>query len=230
MDQWVLTAAARDKFGSMGIVAAALVKKKTEGLEIPVLRMLLNRDVHGGGVAGGGEAEEIRGYAGKRGGEERDRAVYGGGGCGGLRGEQRPWPADGVRRAGRRPRVERLVERDRAAGHGIAVHVEQAERDLARRARGSEALAGARDGFEQSILRARAIGGEGHALAGSIEAGVDARCLTLGERTDGERFVAMPAELVSGGRRALHSDAAAATVCQATDWLPSGTPLDSTRA
>ena len=36
-----------------------------------------------------------------------------------------------MRGAGRRPRVERLIERDRAAGHGVAVHVEQAKRDLA---------------------------------------------------------------------------------------------------
>lgn len=48
VDQWVLTAAARDKFGSMGIVAAALVKRKTEGLEIPVF--VLSCRVFGFGI------------------------------------------------------------------------------------------------------------------------------------------------------------------------------------
>ena len=39
--------------------------------------------------------------------------------------------ADAVRGAGRRPGVEGLIKRDRAAGHGVAVHVEDAEDDLA---------------------------------------------------------------------------------------------------
>ena len=64
------------------------------------------------------------------------------------------WPAGGLgaellRVAGRRPGVERLVERDRAAGHGVAVHIEEAKRDLAGGSGGGEALAGAGDGFEQ---------------------------------------------------------------------------------
>ena len=68
----------------------------------------------------------------------------------GLRGEQRALGADRVRRAGRRPGVERLVEGDRAAGHGVAVHVEEAEGDLARGAGDGEALAGAGDGLEEA--------------------------------------------------------------------------------
>ena len=90
------------------------------------------------------------GYAGQRGGREGDRAVDGGGGGGGLRGEQRAGRADSVQGAGRRPGVERLIERDGAAGHGVAVHVEEAEGDLAGRGGDGEGLAGAGDG-----LRAR---------------------------------------------------------------------------
>ncbi len=36
VDQWLLTAAARDKFGSMGMVGAMLVKRGAQGLEVPV--------------------------------------------------------------------------------------------------------------------------------------------------------------------------------------------------
>ena len=81
-----------------------------------------------------------------------DGAVDGGGGGRGLRGEERALRAYGVRRTGRRPGVERLVESDRAAGHGIAVHVEKAEGDLAGRGGGGEGLARAGDGLQERVL------------------------------------------------------------------------------
>jgi hypothetical protein len=53
------------------------------------LRMLLDGDADGGGVAGGGQAEQIGGYAGQRAGEKATEPSIGGGGGGGLGGEQR---------------------------------------------------------------------------------------------------------------------------------------------
>ena len=119
-----------------------------------------------------------------------------------------PWRADGVRRAGRRPGVERLIERDRAAGHGVAVHVEQAKRDLAGRARGGEVLAGPGDRLEQRVLRTRAVGRKCNALAGSVEAGVDADDLALGERADGERLGGDARGVGDRGSRTLGRNAA----------------------
>ena len=94
--------------------------------------------------------------------------------------------ADGVRGAGRSPGVEGLIEGDRAAGHGVAVHVEKAEGDGRRGGGGGEALGCAGDGLKEGVLGARAEGGVGDALAGSVEAGVDGGGLAFGERADGE--------------------------------------------
>ena len=59
-----------------------------------------------------------------------------------------------MRRAGRRPGVERLVESDRASGHRVAVHVEQAKNDLAGRGGDARGLRCAGDGEEAYSGRA----------------------------------------------------------------------------
>jgi FkbH-like protein len=46
--QWVITAAAKDKFGSMGVVGAMAVRKTSEGLEIPAF--VLSCRVFGFGI------------------------------------------------------------------------------------------------------------------------------------------------------------------------------------
>jgi len=63
--------------------------------------MLLDGDGDSGGVAGGGQAREIGGYAGEGGGRERDCAGDIGGRSGGLGGEQVAGRADGARAARR---------------------------------------------------------------------------------------------------------------------------------
>jgi hypothetical protein len=73
-----------------------------------------------------------------------------------------------------------------------------------------------------------AEGGEGDALAGAVEAGVDGGGLALGERPDGEGLVAMPLELVMAA--ALPWAAMPLVDCQATDWPAAGRPLERTRA
>lgn len=50
--------------------------------------MLLDGDVHTSGVTGNGQGQQIGGYGGEGRGAEIYGAVEGGGGCGGLRGEQ----------------------------------------------------------------------------------------------------------------------------------------------
>ncbi len=47
-EQWVLTATAKDKFGSMGVVGAMVVRRATDGLEIPVF--VLSCRVFGFGI------------------------------------------------------------------------------------------------------------------------------------------------------------------------------------
>ena len=47
-NQWVITAAANDKFGSMGVVGVMLVRRKPKGLEIPVF--VLSCRVFGFGI------------------------------------------------------------------------------------------------------------------------------------------------------------------------------------
>jgi FkbH-like protein len=47
-EQWVMTAAAKDKFGSMGVVGVMIVKRAAEGLEIPVF--VLSCRVFGFGI------------------------------------------------------------------------------------------------------------------------------------------------------------------------------------
>jgi hypothetical protein len=69
---------------------------------------------------------------------------------GGLGGQQLGLGADGRGRAGRSPGIERLVKRDRAAGHGVAVHVQQAEGDLAGGSLHGEALGGSRRRLQEA--------------------------------------------------------------------------------
>ena len=138
-----------------------------------LLGVLFDGDGDGGGVAGGGEAQEIGGDAGEGCRSEGDGAVEGGSGGGGLGGEEIGGGTDAVGGAGWGPGVKGLVEGNGAGSHGVAVHVEEAEGDLAGCSLDGEALGGVGDGFEDGILRAGADGGEGDALAGSVEAGVD---------------------------------------------------------
>ncbi|MGO8760057.1 MAG: HAD-IIIC family phosphatase [Terracidiphilus sp.] len=48
VEQWVLTVAAKDKFGSMGVVGAMVARRKAEGIEVPVF--VLSCRVFGFGV------------------------------------------------------------------------------------------------------------------------------------------------------------------------------------
>ena len=94
--------------------------------------MLLDGDADGGGVASSGQTYQIGGYAGERRGREGNSAVDCRGGCGGLSSQQLTLCADLMRGAGWAPGVKSLKEGYRAAGHGVAVGVEQAQGDLAR--------------------------------------------------------------------------------------------------
>ncbi len=73
-------------------------------------------------------------------------------------------------------------------------------------------------GSSERVLRTRAEGGKGDALAGSVEAGVDGGGLAFGERADGERLGGDAGGVGERGSRSLGRDAAAGGVCQATDW------------
>jgi hypothetical protein len=169
--------------------------------------MLLDGDVDGGGVAAGGQAEEVGGDAREGCGGEGDGAVEGGGGGGGLGGEEGGGWTDTVRGTGRRPCIEGLVEGYRAAGHGVAVRVEEAKGDLAGSGLEGEALGSAGDGFKGGVLGTGAKGGEGDALAGAVEAGADGVGLALSERTRGEGLGGDAVGVGEDGSAALNGDA-----------------------
>ena len=184
--------------------------------------MLLDGDGHRGGVAGGGEAKEIGGHAGQRRGRESRRC------------RRRPrwpwrsaWPAA---RPGRRPcAARRAATRRRAPDRARPCRRPWGCRPC--REGGERSGSGCREaarlwlvpetGSSSGVLRARAEGGEGDALAGSVEAGVDGGCLALGERADGEGLRGDAGWLVSA---AAEPGAAMPlpSVCQATDWPRGG--------
>src|ERR1035441_5026634 len=170
--------------------------------------MLFDGNGDGGDVAGGGQAEEIGGHAGERCRGKGDSAVDCRGGRGGLGGQQRSLGADAVRGAGRGPGVKGLVEGYRAAGHGVAVRVQQAEGDLAGSGLQGEALGGSRDRFKKRVLRPRSEGVEGDALAGAIETGGSGDLLAFNERAYGEDFGGDAARVGDGGGTAERGDAA----------------------
>ena len=93
-----------------------------------------------------------------------------------------------MQRTGRRPGVKSLVEGDRAAGHLIAVHIEQTEDDLGGSVVKTKGLDGSGNGCQRGELRTRADGCIDYALAGSVEAGINGAELALGQGTDGEDF------------------------------------------
>ena len=94
--------------------------------------MLLYGEVQAGGVSGYGYAEHVGGYAGKRCGREGYGSVERGDGCSYLGGKQFGLGAAAVAGARRGPCVKRLVDAHEAAGHGVGIHIEDTERDLAR--------------------------------------------------------------------------------------------------
>ena len=69
-------------------------------------------------------------------------------------------------------------------------------------------LVDAGDGLKYCVFRARSVGGEGNALAGAVEAGVDANGLAFGEGADGEGFGCDAGGGSERGCRALGGDAA----------------------
>ena len=112
-----------------------------------------------------------------------------------------------MRRAGRGPGIERLIKRHRAACHGIAVHVQHPQRDLARSAADRQTLRGSGDGYQGGELRACPEGGIGDALAGAVQAGIGGDRLPFGQRSHGERLGG-DAVGVGGHGAALKGDAA----------------------
>ena len=83
-------------------------------------------------------------------------------------------------------------------------------------ARGGQALAGAGDGLEQRVLRPRTKCGKCNALAGAVQAGIDARCLALGERAHGERLCGDAGGVGGDAKLTLHGDSAPVAVCHET--------------
>jgi hypothetical protein len=104
-----------------------------------------------------------------------------------------------VRRTGRRPGVEGLIESHRSTGHRIAIHVQEAEHDLGGRAGDAERLRRPGDGSEPGVFRTCAEGGESNALGGPVEAGLNGGSLAFSEWADRER-VGGDARCVGDGR------------------------------
>src|SRR5215472_4221164 len=178
-------------WGSMSVLQQQIPvgndrKKSKNNSTRDALWVLLEGDVQGAGVAGGGEGDDVGGDAGKGGGGEGDGSVEGGGGGGGLSAEELGLGAAAVGRAWRRPGVDGLEERDGASGHGVAVHVADAEDDLGGSIGDGDALGGSGDGLNPGVFGARSEGAEVDALLGSVEAGGGAGLLAWSERSDGE--------------------------------------------
>src|ERR1035438_4961432 len=104
--------------------------------------MLLDCDGQGAGISGGGNGDEAGGHAWNRSRDEGQSAIEGGGCRRSLGGEERAVGATAMRRAGRRPGVERLVESDGSPGHGVAIHVADAQGDEAWGTGGGKRLGG----------------------------------------------------------------------------------------
>ena len=100
-------------------------------IELLGLGVIFHGDGQSAGPAGGCQSNEVGGYARKENGGETDGAIESRGCGGGLSGEKWGLGAATMRRAGRGPSVESLVDRDGTTGHGVAVHVSNAHCDQA---------------------------------------------------------------------------------------------------
>src|SRR6202000_1004570 len=117
-------------------------------------------------------------------GSKADGASEGGGSRGAFDAEKLRLIAAAVRRAGRSPGVDGLIEGDDGSGHGASVDVLDAEHDLRRIGGDGHVLRDAGESFESGVLRASAQYREADALRGAVEAGLHAGLLAFGERAD----------------------------------------------
>ena len=67
-------------------------------------------------------------------------------------------------------------------------------------------MSGTGDGAEDGILGARAVGGKGDTLAGSVETGIDGDLLAFGEWADGECLRGDAGRIGERGGVALRGD------------------------